>query len=382
MTLQELRNRYDELERANDLAGIARLLAAHPEMVASPECASMMIHWAAQEGKTALVALLVKHGVDINSPYRPQAPDRPIASAAMGNHTDTVRWLVEHGSDLNWGQPSDDRVFCYPLALAVQQGNLELVKLLVERGAYLNVLDRRAMTPLSWAIAFRRDEIEAYLRSRGAKQWQELPPPPPIEPSKAVLDEVKSVWGKVEEAGWLPVPADPPDVTIRLSREGGDPACVFTQGLAYHQMSVPPGDEKYRFAELVVYLWGWPADPAAWLTPDYVWPIRWMQRLARYVVESGSWLGGKTAMISNGEPPASFAPGTELSCWLLLADKDPLERVDFAVDKSVVFYTMIPLYTVERDYAKRHGIDALLQRFIDQDGEVLNRVLPRRPSVV
>ena len=50
-----------------------------------------------------------------------------------------------------------------------------------------------------------------------------------------------------------------------------------------------------------------------------------------------------------------------------------------SVDGSVVFYTLLPIHTAERDLALREGIVALLQKFADED--VPDYVVPDRPSV-
>jgi hypothetical protein len=382
MNLQELVIRFVKMEEADDLAGLDRLLTDHPELVASHERAAYLMHGAARGGRTAVVALLVRHGVDINIHETPKVPNRPIDTAAGQGYRDMVRWLVEHGAEINYGFGGGP-VYCYALALAVQEGDLDMVRLLVDKGALLNVRDRVGKTPLSWAIAYKRRDIEAYLRSQGALEAHQLPPPPPEPPPEsrdAFLDYVDNVWGgEPEPRSWLPAAVDAADVAVRVAF-CGDLACVFTRGMSDRPMNVPPGNEAYQYAELVVYLHSWPYDAASWQRPEYAWPVQWLRRLARYPAESGSWLGGKVAVIANGEPPRPLGPGTDLTCWLLLADKEPLARVEAEDGRSMVFYTLIPITTAERDYEKTYGTEALLRKFAERD--VPDWVVPHRQSVV
>jgi ankyrin repeat protein len=59
---------------------------------------------------------------------------------------------------------------------AIWAGHQGVVRLLVERGARLDLKDTIYQgTPLGWAIYGGREEIARYLRSRGAKTSDELP---------------------------------------------------------------------------------------------------------------------------------------------------------------------------------------------------------------
>ena len=83
-----------------------------------------------------------------------------------------VRVLVEHGADVNARGSSGDLElpdwFLTPLWRAAHDGRLASIRLLVERGARLDVKDTiyRA-TPLGWAMHAGRNEIASYLRDLG-----------------------------------------------------------------------------------------------------------------------------------------------------------------------------------------------------------------------
>jgi hypothetical protein len=378
MKLLELLIQFTALAEANDVPAIARLLNEHPEMVATHECAASMMHDAALDGNTALVALLVERGVDINIPRDPEWPERPIGTAAALNHAETIRWLVEHGSAINYewdgGEP-----YCIPLSAVIRDGNLEIVKLLVEAGARLDVLDRRGLTPLSWAINLGKKEIAAYLRSKGAIEAHDAPGYREPETRNPILEYVEENFSRPEPLGWAAIVPEEVPVFIHVAADG-EIACVITEGMSARAMKVPVGGERYQHAELVTYLYNWPEDRQLWLEPEYLWPIMWMRRIAQYPFEHNTWLGGQTPIIANGDPPVPLGPGTEMTCWLLLAEKEPLTRLEMADGREVFFYEMVPIHTAERDYEREHGIVALLEKLADN--KVMGHVNPKRESVV
>ena len=176
-------------------------------MISTRECAADMVHRAAGMSNPALLALLVQHGADVNIPADPNWRDRPIGAAARAGHKETVRWLVEHGSEINY-DPEDHEFYCEPLAHFVLQGDMEMVKLLVEHRARLNVLDRRLTTPLSIAIRCKHKEIIDYLRSKGAIEDYQLPGFLPHEQRNPILDCVRNNFGQPEIESWLPIVPD------------------------------------------------------------------------------------------------------------------------------------------------------------------------------
>jgi hypothetical protein len=159
-----------------------------------------------------------------------------------------------------------------------------------------------------------------------------------------------------------------------------DHYCLFTSGMSERAMTVPPGGEAYQFAELVLYLDGWDTDIDEWQTPEHLWVINWVRRLTQIPFENDTWLNGKWTILSNEDPPRPLSEFTEMTCWLLLGEKDPLDRATLPDGKSVCFYTLMPIHTAERDFALDKGIRALLRRF-DEHG-VYVPFNPDRPSVV
>jgi ankyrin repeat protein len=92
---------------------------------------------------------------------------RALAWAAQYGYVDVVRLLLDAGEDPNRFNPPGAHSHSTPLHQAAWAGHAEVVRLLVERGARLDVEDVRFQgTPLNWAEHAGRAEIAEFLRAR------------------------------------------------------------------------------------------------------------------------------------------------------------------------------------------------------------------------
>ena len=92
-----------------------------------------------------------------------------LALAAQHGHVEAVRLLLDAGEDPNRYNPDGFHAHSTPLHQAVWADQLEVVKLLVERGARLDLRDTiYGATPFGWATYGEREVIAEYLKSRGA----------------------------------------------------------------------------------------------------------------------------------------------------------------------------------------------------------------------
>ena len=95
---------------------------------------------------------------------------RAVALAAQCGHADVVAALIDAGEDPNRFNPPGTHSHSPPLHQAIAAGHLNVVKLLVERGARLDIKDTiYESTPLGWAVYMDRAEIAALLRKHGAE---------------------------------------------------------------------------------------------------------------------------------------------------------------------------------------------------------------------
>ena len=71
----------------------------------------------------------------------------PLHSASFGGHLQVVRYLLQHGVNVNVRDSENDT----PLLLASFKGHLDVVQCLLEHGADINLLDNYHAAPLTWA---------------------------------------------------------------------------------------------------------------------------------------------------------------------------------------------------------------------------------------
>jgi hypothetical protein len=94
---------------------------------------------------------------------------RALALAAQHGQVEIVRMLLDAGEDPNRYNPQGNHAHSTPLHQAVLAGHDQVVRLLVERGARLNIADTvHHGTPLGWAEYAGRADLAGYLRANGA----------------------------------------------------------------------------------------------------------------------------------------------------------------------------------------------------------------------
>ncbi len=95
-----------------------------------------------------LKLLVVDHGADIN--YVASDGTWPLANFAEKDHLEAVSWLLENGADPNTTSTGETAIF-----KAITNDNLDMVRLMVERGAKVDVEDVDG-----WSVLFACKSVE------------------------------------------------------------------------------------------------------------------------------------------------------------------------------------------------------------------------------
>jgi hypothetical protein len=157
---------------------------------------------------------------------------------------------------------------------------------------------------------------------------------------------------------------------------------LITSGMSDHPMKTPPQAEQCKYAELLICLPPqWPLSDEAMKDENNYWPIRALKMLARLPHAYDTWLW-YAHTIPNGDPPKPFARNTNLSGIIIelpiLAPKD-FFKLEITPEKTIYFFSILPIYTEEMNFKLHKGADALFERF-DQQG--INELLDvQRPNV-
>lgn len=166
---------------------ILRFLLAH---AAAPEVDDMpALHWATLHGHFQLVQFLIAHGADVrgdaayvpmfnaisghsptitrlllNAGASPNATDTQgvpliVAAASTPRNTAIVEMLLEYGANIDESTASGNTA----LLTAVMSGLLATVKVLVDRGADINLADSNGISAFHEAALSKKPDIAVYL---------------------------------------------------------------------------------------------------------------------------------------------------------------------------------------------------------------------------
>ena len=205
-----------------------------------------------------------------------------------------------------------------------------------------------------------------------------------VSDQQQIIDHITEKYGPVEPLSFqeiLPV-HHKVHVAVHVIRpnEKHPLLTLFTTGMSDQPMKVSRGENKYRYAELIMHLPGdWPIKPGEAMTKEWYWPVQQLRQVAYYPHFNDTSLGGRYTITAPSDPPAPLGPQTEETCLFLFADgpgPSPLELDD---GKTVHFYAVTTLYTEEHEFEKQHGLVPLLQRLIEHG--CLNIVGVPRPNV-
>lgn len=139
------------------------------------------LHVASWQGLVEMVDLLVKHGANPNAQDAEGRP--PVHSVAWTGHADVGHHLLE-ASGINIDLACHQGATA--LSIAAQEGHDSIVRMLLERGANPNHLDKYGRSPVKVAGKHAHFNIVRFLESYGAKPYQgPVPNSMTISPEKS-----------------------------------------------------------------------------------------------------------------------------------------------------------------------------------------------------
>lgn len=131
------------------------------------EDSNTQMYEALKSNNIQAIRLAISNGADVNKASKPSKEDIiPLCFACKNENRELVQILVEAGADINI--VDDEQLGMTPLIMACQRGNAEIVRLLLDSGANINLSCEFGFTPLTNACVYEQIEIVRLLVERGA----------------------------------------------------------------------------------------------------------------------------------------------------------------------------------------------------------------------
>ena len=260
-----------------EIEAVKVLLSGEPESIfARDSDGHTPLHVAATfVGSVAVVELLLANGVDVNAVNR--HGDTALHKAAGNGHAEVVALLVEHGAKVNVAD-HDDRYGYTPLHQAAFTGAVGICELLLSHGADVEALTNLGETALhSAARSGNLELVEVLLRHRADVSAR--------NPSGATALHNVAVGGSFCEGAHMAV-------AERLIASGADINALDDTGKT--PAAVAMGCKQSEMAELLCRRGGRLRDPAAEATGErsrellFALELKKDYSLARKLIDEGA----------------------------------------------------------------------------------------------
>jgi hypothetical protein len=141
---------------------------------------------------------------------------------------------------------------------------------------------------------------------------------------------------------------------------------LISSGMSDLPMTMPDAIQAPAYAELLMTLpKEWQIDDESFRDEKWYWPIRQLKYLARFPHKYNTWLGwGHT--IPNGDPAEPFAKNTSLNGVIILpplSTPEGFHNLFIDENKTISFFSIVPLYEDEMNLKLRKGSNFLLDKF-------------------
>ena len=274
---------------------------------------------AVANGTAEIVRFLVENGADLNREAGDLSEMVPLAHAAESGNLDVVRYLIEGAG----AKVDSVRFSNNPLIKAASSGAIEVVRYLVDKGVDPHLTYRvpsgALINAYAYAEMYGETEVVNFLGTLNCREPIEGEDVPVSEPSQERMmnhtygqrqpqspryQKYLQVLRYMEERFGV---ADQEAMQERVNAVDGMSVSVhniqpneqnpfwvlFTNGMSDLPMTVPDGQDNWKFAELVMYL------PLDWIHPreagsdlSWLWPIKCL-RVDGVSTSSYRYLAGK-----------------------------------------------------------------------------------------
>ncbi len=137
-------------------------------LVSVVSCAGNIdIFEATRDGNINKVEKAIKSGIDVDS-KNPEDNASPLMMAVVNGYQDMVEILIELGADVNLQDQLGNTPLIYAAASSIGDDNDEVMKILVKSGADLEAKDNDGYTALFWAFEMIRGDRIKILVELGA----------------------------------------------------------------------------------------------------------------------------------------------------------------------------------------------------------------------
>ncbi len=151
--------------RKGDLAKLKELVAANPSVVSAVDkMGKTPLHIAAVNNQLDAAVFLIEHGTDVNAKDKNGGFTALDLALSSYHYIDMMRLLIDRGANVNTASSQG----ITPLHEAAMRGQKNAIDLLVARGADVNARDEKGNTALLWALMMGRSDAAMALIDGGA----------------------------------------------------------------------------------------------------------------------------------------------------------------------------------------------------------------------